>query len=401
MRQCPSCGRMIADEAHFCTGCGAKVPPEKPEGGAKRPHPQSVRRCTGCGAELAEGMSFCIHCGKPVSAPPPAPGRQQPPGGSQKGEKPPMPGKESPAPGKKPRKKASVSGTPSWLYPLGIILSAVLVIAIGIGIAYLAMGDQLIGLPAAGETEEDGDSTERDEENDGKGGAQEDREDVAGVTGGTDSGADDGAVTDGEVQEAQEEEETYLTLNVTFMLLQVGDTGTLTAETNGSLVTWTVEDGSVLTLVSNGAQAELTALSAGSTTVTAACDGLTAQCEVSVPAPAQQPDPQPETDSEPAGGENPALTDPDGYLLPTDTRVISESELYSMSREEVALARNEIYARHGHIFENDTYRVYFEGKNWYTPDPDFDALDASQLTAIELENINIIVQYEQRMGWRK
>lgn len=33
------------------------------------------------------------------------------------------------------------------------------------------------------------------------------------------------------------------------------------------------------------------------------------------------------------------------YLLPSDSRLITESDLQGMSREDVALARNEIYAR--------------------------------------------------------
>lgn len=102
----------------------------------------------------------------------------------------------------------------------------------------------------------------------------------------------------------------------------------------------------------------------------------------------------------PLGSEPPADTAEDPYILPTDTQRIRESDLYFLTQEEVALARNEIYARHGHVFTNETYAEYFEAQSWYEPDPTFDALDKSQLTAIERYNVDLIVAYEERMGWR-
>lgn len=59
------------------------------------------------------------------------------------------------------------------------------------------------------------------------------------------------------------------------------------------------------------------------------------------------------------------------YLLPSDSRLITESDLQGMSREDVALARNEIYARHGRTFRNETYQAYFDSQSWYTPDPNY------------------------------
>ncbi len=380
MKQCPSCRQMIADNARFCTKCGAKVEQTAPDGEHARA--PSVRRCPVCGAETAEGAAFCVSCGTPLRDPEPTREPKAPPSQSPKAPRPPQPPQKSKATENGPGQK----GQTAWLYPAGIVLAVILVILIGIGIAYLAMGaasqpasgsdgDSPVsdGLDEADEDETDEDETDEDE---------------------TDAGDGEEADQSGESEAVQAEEELYVILDLNFLSLEVGEEATLTAETNGELVTWTVENGGVVTLLSNGASAQLTALAAGSTTVTATCDGVSAECLVEVVESEQ------ETESE-TDGELSALTDPDGYLLPTDSRVISESELYGMSREEVALARNEIYARHGHVFETEAYREYFESKNWYTPDPSFDALDASQLTEIELENINIIVQYEQKMGWRE
>ncbi|WP_241428102.1 YARHG domain-containing protein [Clostridium sp. DJ247] len=34
-----------------------------------------------------------------------------------------------------------------------------------------------------------------------------------------------------------------------------------------------------------------------------------------------------------------------------------------LSKEELALVRNEIFARHGYVFQTDPYKSYFNGKS--------------------------------------
>lgn len=52
-RPCHRCGESMPDNAKFCPGCGAAVPPD---------HSQP-RFCPQCGSELAEGARFCHQCG--------------------------------------------------------------------------------------------------------------------------------------------------------------------------------------------------------------------------------------------------------------------------------------------------------------------------------------------------
>ena len=68
-----------------------------------------------------------------------------------------------------------------------------------------------------------------------------------------------------------------------------------------------------------------------------------------------------------------------------------------MSQNEIALIRNEIYAKHGYIFRTEPYKSYFNAKEWYTPDPYF---DVSEFNAIETANKDLIIEYESKMGWR-
>lgn len=104
--------------------------------------------------------------------------------------------------------------------------------------------------------------------------------------------------------------------------------------------------------------------------------------------------------SRPAASSAPMSTvkpNSDLYLFPSDTVYITESDLYGKTKDEVALIRNEIYARHGYIFKNESYKAYFSAKAWYIPNENF---NENMLTPIEKMNKDFIVAYEKRKGWR-
>ena len=85
------------------------------------------------------------------------------------------------------------------------------------------------------------------------------------------------------------------------------------------------------------------------------------------------------------------------YFFPSDRQLITTEQLYSLTKDEVALLRNEIYARHGYIFNSDKYSKYFSSKHWYVPNPYF---DESMFNDIERINKTTIVEYEIGKGWR-
>ena len=91
-----------------------------------------------------------------------------------------------------------------------------------------------------------------------------------------------------------------------------------------------------------------------------------------------------------------------GYLLPTDTAYITEEDLAGYTKEEVSLIRNEIFARHGCTFRNETIRTYFEGQSWYVPVPEINSsnFDPALFNDFESQNLATILAYESRMGWR-
>ena len=87
------------------------------------------------------------------------------------------------------------------------------------------------------------------------------------------------------------------------------------------------------------------------------------------------------------------------YVLPeSSARRIEVWELYGLSEWDCMIARNEIYARHGRIFRDAEIAAHFESTSWYTPsvDPDtFDANAPQRLSQIELDNVKLILEYEE------
>jgi hypothetical protein len=56
------------------------------------------------------------------------------------------------------------------------------------------------------------------------------------------------------------------------------------------------------------------------------------------------------------------------------------------------IARNEIFARHGHIFDNKELRKYFLSKKWYKP---IKKVSFDQLSSIEKYNVMLILYFEK------
>lgn len=90
----------------------------------------------------------------------------------------------------------------------------------------------------------------------------------------------------------------------------------------------------------------------------------------------------------------------DSYLLPTDSQYITEADLYGMSRDELSLARNEIYSRHGYTFSSASLRAYFASQSWYTPVEGLNAsnFDLSVFNDYEAANLNTILAYENSLS---
>lgn len=108
------------------------------------------------------------------------------------------------------------------------------------------------------------------------------------------------------------------------------------------------------------------------------------------------PQQQPTEPQQPVEGQQ---TAEDGeYIFPnSDSAYLTREQVAALTPEQLRLARNEIYARHGRIFQDETLAAYFGSKSWYQPLYDgasFDALGDSILNEYEIANRDLIQEYE-------
>ena len=84
------------------------------------------------------------------------------------------------------------------------------------------------------------------------------------------------------------------------------------------------------------------------------------------------------------------------YILPMSSkRKLKEKDLKKLGAKKLRIARNEIYARHGRMFQDQELQDYFDRKDWYTPSiaPE-DFSDAAELSKLERRNIAFIQKHE-------
>jgi hypothetical protein len=73
------------------------------------------------------------------------------------------------------------------------------------------------------------------------------------------------------------------------------------------------------------------------------------------------------------------------------SRLLTESDLYGISKANLRILRNSIYARHGYIFKSDDLKQYFSKFPWYRPTS---SDVSSQLSSIEKKNVDFIKAHE-------
>lgn len=74
----------------------------------------------------------------------------------------------------------------------------------------------------------------------------------------------------------------------------------------------------------------------------------------------------------------------------------SGEDLDGLDSNELKLARNEIFARHGYRFKDADLQKYFESKTWYHPRGKAGEFDDSQLNKTEQYNVKWIIKHESQ-----
>lgn len=85
-----------------------------------------------------------------------------------------------------------------------------------------------------------------------------------------------------------------------------------------------------------------------------------------------------------------SVTKDNYFIIPdSSTRYLTTSDLQGLSLDELEIARNEIYARHGYIFVSDEWKDFFINEDWYTP-----TTSSVTLNSIEEYNVGMILEEE-------
>lgn len=74
---------------------------------------------------------------------------------------------------------------------------------------------------------------------------------------------------------------------------------------------------------------------------------------------------------------------------------LTDADCMGLSKEELRIARNEIYAAYGRMFTSQDLIDYFNSKPWYQGTIPSDQFDDSVLTEIQKANIRTIQSYEE------
>ncbi|MBU3176569.1 YARHG domain-containing protein [Clostridium estertheticum] len=86
----------------------------------------------------------------------------------------------------------------------------------------------------------------------------------------------------------------------------------------------------------------------------------------------------------------------DSYIFSkSSSENLLESDVSTLVKGDLSLARNEIFARHGFVFKSEPFKSYFSNKSWYKQNSLFKGTD-SELNAKELYNVQLILKYENK-----
>lgn len=89
------------------------------------------------------------------------------------------------------------------------------------------------------------------------------------------------------------------------------------------------------------------------------------------------------------------------YILEnSSSQYLTKTDLEGFSADDCRLARNELYARHGRKFDSEDLQAYFDSCSWYQGTIEPGDFQESMLNDIEIANRDLIVEYEEEMGYR-
>lgn len=85
----------------------------------------------------------------------------------------------------------------------------------------------------------------------------------------------------------------------------------------------------------------------------------------------------------------------DDYIISdSNSRYLEASDIADLSSDQIQMAINEIYARHGRKFKDDGVRTYFESKSWYNGTVEPEQFDTSVFNQYEETNLEYLLSHK-------
>ena len=86
------------------------------------------------------------------------------------------------------------------------------------------------------------------------------------------------------------------------------------------------------------------------------------------------------------------------YILPDSSiRPLTSADLAGLTKDQLRIARNEIYARHGRKFDSEDLSDYFNSKSWYRGTIAPADFRDSMLSQVEKDNLQVIKKAEENL----
>ncbi len=91
------------------------------------------------------------------------------------------------------------------------------------------------------------------------------------------------------------------------------------------------------------------------------------------------------------------------YLIPdSNSKLLTAADIAGFTGQKLNYARNEIYARHGRMFNSIELQQYFATRSWYNPTVPADVFDESvYFNSMEFQNARFLLAQEEALVGRK
>jgi len=80
------------------------------------------------------------------------------------------------------------------------------------------------------------------------------------------------------------------------------------------------------------------------------------------------------------------------YTLNASTQKLTKKDVENLTKADLFILRNAIYAKHGYSFKNRQLRAFFDNHDWYIP---IHTDIKKDITPLEKENIQLLLKYEK------